>query len=213
MNLKLKDLTMMKKTLIAVSAAILVAVPVWLSANAETAEQLALKIAPTEHAMGSKDAPIEIIEYMSFTCPHCASFHMDVLPELKKEYIDTGKVRFLVRDLPWDALAFAVSKITHCAGDNYHDMMDLFMNTQASWTKAQDVLKEVKKIARMGGMNSVDVDSCLNNEEIHKQINYSRKTALEILKVNGTPTLFINGKKIPGVAEMDELRKRIDALL
>jgi protein-disulfide isomerase len=203
----------MNKTLIAVSAALLVAVPVWLSANAETAEQLALKIAPTEHAMGKEDAPVEIIEYMSMTCPHCAHFHMDVVPKLKEEYIDTGKVRFLIRDLPWDALAFAVSKITHCAGENYHPMLDLFMNTQKSWTHAKDALKEIKKVARMGGMTDVDVEACLKEEEIHKAINYSRKTALEILNVKGTPTLFINGKKMSGVTEIEELRTEIDSLL
>jgi protein-disulfide isomerase len=210
---RIRELPTMKKVLLAMFTVAIVALPVWLNANAETAEELALKIGPNEHVLGSADAPVEIIEYMSTTCPHCAHFHLAVLPDLKKEYIDTGKVKFVIRDLPWDALAFAVSKIAHCAEDNYHEMLDLFMNTQKAWTRSEDALKEVKKVARMGGMSSVDVDACLRAEDVHKKVNLSRKTALDVLKVNGTPTLFVNGQKLSGGVEMDELRKTIDSLL
>ncbi len=204
----------MKRTFIAIIAALLVAIPAWFSnANAESNKELALKITPQEQFLGEADAPIEIIEYASMTCPHCAHFHMTVLPEIEKEFIDTGKVKFVTRDLPWDPLAFAVSKINHCSGDNYYQMLGLFMNTQKSWAASKDALKEIKKVARMGGMNSAQVDACLDNEEIHKLVNYSRGTALEILKVKGTPTLFINGEMFVGAPEIDAIREKINSIL
>lgn len=201
----------MKKLLL---VAVLVLLPAaWFSANAQTAEELALKVAPDEHVLGKEDAPITIIEYMSMTCPHCAHFHLGVLPELKEDYIDTGKVRFVIRDLPWDAVAFAVSKVTHCAGEGYHAMLDLFMNTQKGWAHAQDPLAEIKKVARMGGMSGTDVDACLLNEEVHTKVNHYRTTALDVLNVRGTPTLFINGEKMSGAPEMDEISGELDKLL
>ena len=119
-----------------------------------------------------------------------------------------------MREMPWDALAFAVSKVIRCVPRaQFYGFTSAFMETQKTWAMATDVVAEVKKIARLGGLSGEDVDACLKNEEIHKQVNANRETGLKKVGVKGTPTLFINGKKLEGSPTFAAMKKEIEKYL
>lgn len=164
--------------------------------------------------MGEKEAPVQIVEYASMTCAHCQKFHTSVLSKLKETYIKEGKVRFTLRELPWDNMALAVSKVARCAPkEQYYSYIDAFFATRDNWLKDKDPLGAIKKVARLGGMTGEMVEACLKDEDIHQIILNNKTQALEELGVNGTPTLFINGQMFEGVPTMGELSTRIDALI
>jgi protein-disulfide isomerase len=162
-----------------------------------------------DHAMGSADAPVTIVEYASMTCPHCASFHETTYPAMKKKYVDTGKVRFIFREFPLDPLAAAGSMLARCAGkDKYFPMIETLFAQQKDWA-VQKPLQPLFAIARQAGFTQQSFDECLANQEILNGIEESRKRAAEKFKVTSTPTFFINGKLFRGVLTMDELDKQV----
>ena len=173
-----------------------------------------LRLQVNDRYLGEKDAPVQIVEYASMTCSHCADFHKNVAAKLKKEYVETGKVRFTLRDLPWDNMAFAVAKIARCApAEQHYSFVDAFFATRDNWIQADKPLDAIKKTARLGGMTPDAVDECLENEEIHAQIVAGKEVALEQLGVKGTPTVFINGKVLEGAHSYGAIKAEIEKIL
>ncbi len=163
--------------------------------------------------LGDKNAPIEIIEYASLTCPHCAAFHKEILPELKKKYIDTGKVKMIFRnyvfDNPFDVFA---STLNRCVTEKkFFPLMGLYFKRQATWLKYKEFGElrpygkyaamgyakgEAIKIAKIAGMKESDAYLCLARPEVLKFLMDGNKTGVEKYEVNSTPTLIVNGKKL-----------------
>lgn len=163
--------------------------------------------------LGQAEAPITIIEYASLTCPHCASFHTELLPELKKEFIDTGKAKLIFRDFPLDQVAFAGAVLARCAApEKYFTYLNVLFAQQRQWATAKDPVASLKQIARLGGMPAEQFDKCLNDKALGDYILAQRLEGNQKFNVNSTPTLIINGKAESGVPSLDELRKKLNAL-
>jgi len=163
--------------------------------------------------LGSDKAPVTIIEYASMTCPHCAHFSTTTFPELQKRYIDTGKVRFIFREFPLDALAAAGFMLARCAGkDKFMPVVETLFAKQPEWMVKQPV-EPLKAIAKQFGFTEQSFDQCLANQQLLDNIQAVRDRAAEKLGVNSTPTFFVNGKKLTGDQPIDALAKVIDPYL
>ena len=167
--------------------------------------------------MGDPDAPVTIVEYASLTCPHCATFHNEVLPELKAEYIDTGKVKLVFRDFPFDRFALTASMLARCTGpERYFPFLGVLFKQQQNWIgsgQPEEVLTNLKKLAGLAGMDDAAVTACLNNEALQEYIVNLRLTGNQEFGVESTPTLLINNEAYPGVRRSEERRGIIDPLL
>lgn len=179
-------------------------------AVAQTPDKKALLEAlPGDHVMGDAKAAVTIIEYASLTCSHCRSFHIDVLPELKKKWIDTGKARLIYRDFPLDQVAAKAAQLAECVGnDRYFGVLDVMFRAQGQWAIAQDPIAEVSKSLRIAGLGDNEVKACLANEAVAKAVVADFKGG-ETLGVNSTPTLFINGSMYRGARSVDDLDREI----
>jgi protein-disulfide isomerase len=159
--------------------------------------------------LGKSDAPVTIVEYASATCPHCAAFHKDVFPQLKSEFIDTGKVKFIFREFPFDDLALAAFMLARCAPpEKYFPMLDILFEQQQVWA-SKEARVELGKIAQLAGIGSDGFDKCLKNEDLAKGIMAIRDKAANTYGVEATPTFFVNGKQIRGEHSIDQFRKLI----
>ncbi|WP_170294799.1 thioredoxin domain-containing protein [Roseospira navarrensis] len=166
-----------------------------------------------EHILGDPDAPVQILEFSSFTCGHCATFHQDHLPELKDRYIDTGKANLRLVDFPLDNLAGAVSLITRCApSERYQAFVETFYGDPAAW-QTRTPRESLTSIARLGGMSKEDVDACLQNETLYREILDRQEQARERYNITGTPTFVINGTKHTGSYSAESLSEAIDEAL
>jgi protein-disulfide isomerase len=162
-----------------------------------------------DYSLGSANAPVIIVEYASMTCPHCAHFHETTYPEMKKKYIDTGKVRFIFREFPLDPLAAAGSMLARCAGkDKYFPLIETLFLQQKDWV-VQKPLQPMLGIAKQAGFTQQSFDECLANQEMLAGIEETRTRASTKLGVNSTPTFFINGKIIRGALTPEELDKQM----
>jgi protein-disulfide isomerase len=163
--------------------------------------------------LGSDKAPVTIIEYASMTCPHCAHFSETTFPELKKRYIDTGKVRYTLREFPLDALAAAGFMLARCAGkDKYMAIVDTLFAKQLEWV-VKEPIPALKSIAKQFGFTEESFNQCLANQKVLESIQAVRDHAVEKLGVNSTPTFFVNGKRMVGDLSIDALAKEIDPYL
>ena len=160
-----------------------------------------------EMAMGSESAPITVIEYASMTCPHCAHFSETTFPELKKRYIDTGKVRFIFREFPLDRLAFAGFLLARCVpSDKYFPMIETLFAQQRDWV-VQSPLQPMRAIAKQAGVSQEAFDACLEDHKLIEGIEKVRSQAADKFGVNSTPTFFVNGKRLPGALSIEEMEK------
>ena len=164
--------------------------------------------------IGSDKAPVTIIEYASMTCPHCAHFEETTLPELKKRYIDTGKVRYVMREFPLDALAAAGFMLARCAGpDKYEAVVETLFAKQADWAMVQKPIPPLMAIAKQFGFTEESFNACLANQKVLDDIQAVRDHAVNKLGVNSTPTFFINGKRLVGDLSIEAMAKEIDPYL
>ena len=172
-----------------------------------------LAISKDDRILGSPTAPITIVEYVSLTCPHCAHFTDEVLPEIKKKWIDTGKVKLVLRDFPLDDEAVHASMIARCAPhDRFYAFIDTFFADQANWAAAPDYRAALSRLAELGGMSKNEVDSCLKDATLENQVISSRLVAANQLGVNATPTFFVNGTKFTGAPTAEEFNKLLSGL-
>jgi len=163
--------------------------------------------------IGSDKAPVTVIEYASMTCPHCAHFEETTLPELKKRYIDTGKVRYVMREFPLDALAAAGFMLARCAGpDKYESVVETLFAKQADWA-VQNPIAPLMAIAKQFGFTEESFNACLANQKVLDDIQAVRDHAVNKLSVNSTPTFFINGKRLVGDLSIEVMAKEIDPYL
>ncbi|MGO4574049.1 DsbA family protein [Microvirga sp. 2TAF3] len=164
--------------------------------------------------LGPTDAKVTIIEYASLTCSHCAHFHKETWPELKKRYIDTGKVRFTLREFPLDPLATAGFMLARCDGDSkYYPITDLLFEQQKNWAFTDKPLDALRQIMRQAGFSQEKFDACLRDQKLYDAVNAVKNRAMDQFKVDSTPTFFINGQRYPGSMSIDELEKIIKPLL
>jgi protein-disulfide isomerase len=175
--------------------------------------QTALQITKDDRILGSPEAPITIVEYASLTCPHCAHFTNDVLPEIKKEWIDTGKAKLVLRDFPLDEPALRAAMITRCAPpDRYYAFVDAFFAAQESWVRSPDYREALTRLAKLGGMGKEQFDTCLKSTELENKIVGERLKATQELDVSSTPTFFVNGTKLAGAPTVEALEKLLSGL-
>jgi len=191
------------------------ALPAWAEDTVSTAELMKPEALP-DMVMGSDKAPVTIVEYASMTCPHCAHFQDAAFPEIKKRYIDTGKVRYILREFPLDTLASAAFMLARCAGEKdsskYFAMVDTLFRQQEQWVTAKPV-PPLLAIAKQAGFTEQSFDTCLANQKLLDGIQSVRQRAIDAFKVHSTPTFFINGTKYEGAMEVDQMAKVIDPQL
>jgi len=164
---------------------------------------------------GKADAPVSIIEYASMTCPHCARFHAETYPTLRDKYINTGKVRFVLREFPLDPRAAAAFMLARCSGDGDKRtaVIDLLFNAQESWAYSDTPLDALAKLMKQTGMSSKDFEACLNDQKLYNKVVKERDDAGKDFSIDATPTFFINGVKYSGEMSVAALSKILDPLV
>jgi protein-disulfide isomerase len=166
-----------------------------------------------EMSLGSDTAPVTIIEYASMTCPHCAQFHEVTYPELKKKYIESGKVRFIFREFPLDQLAAAAFMLARCAGkERYFPMIETLFQQQRDWA-VQRPLAPLMAISKQAGISEQAFNECLKNQQVLDGIEEVRQRASQKFNVQSTPTFFINGKLFRGSVTLADIEKEITPYL
>lgn len=183
----------------------------WRSADAKIVDT---ETALQEMIIGDPKAPVEVIEYASLACPACRYFHENVYPTIKKDYIDTGKVKFIYRDFPTNTPALAAAMIARCAGPERHTgMVDIFFDTQPQWGRSENPLQALTMVAQMAGIGPGEVDACLKDSNLMNGIQSGAQKAHEDLGVSGTPTVFVAGKMVENANELKDMTAAIDKAL
>jgi protein-disulfide isomerase len=186
------------------------------SAMAQSAADVAKPVSLPDMALGPANAPVTITEFASMTCPHCAAFNAEVFPKLKAEYIDTGKIRYIFREFPLDVKAAAGSMLARCIakGDanKYFAVTDLLFRSQNDWVM-KNTTETLTRIGKQAGLSAQEVEDCLKDQKLLDQIAADQKYASDVLKVDSTPTFFINGEKVKGETSLAEFEKKINPLL
>ncbi|MEK9674269.1 MAG: thioredoxin domain-containing protein [Candidatus Pelagibacter ubique] len=165
--------------------------------------------------VGNKDAKITIIAFESLTCSHCANFHKNVYPELKKEYLDTGLAKIEFRHFPLDIAAFNASKIAQCKNDGNADILESLYANQQKWVKGSSI-EEANKNLQIFLKNegfSIDFESCVNNKNIEDFVLNDRIEGAKNFKVNATPTIIINNEKFEKKLNYKNLKKALEKMI
>lgn len=167
-----------------------------------------------ERVLGDPNAPVTVIEYASFTCPHCANFHNKVMPQIKKEFIDTGKVKFIYRDFPFDRAGATASMLARCVDpQRFTGFVDMLMKQQAQWARADNPLAALTRLSKLAGLSEEGVNACIRNEKLLDEIVAVRKNAMETYGFNSTPSFLINGEKVVGGGEFERFKSIIEGKL
>ena len=185
-------------------------------AMAQSASDVSKPMSLPDMALGPASASVTITEYASMTCPHCAAFNETVFPKIKSEYIDSGKVRYVFREFPLDIKAAAGSILARCIAKDdsgkYFAVTDMLFRQQNDWVM-KNTTETLTRIGKQAGLSQQAVEDCLKDQALLDKIAADQKYAAEILKVDSTPTFFINGEKIKGEISFEEFDKRIKSLL
>jgi len=185
-------------------------------AMAQSASDVAKPVSLPDIALGPDNAPVTITEFASMTCPHCAVFSEKVFPRIKKEYIDTGKVRYIFREFPLDIKAAAGSMLARCIANGdaskYFAVTDMLFRLQSEWVM-NNTTEALVRIGKQAGFSQQQVDACLKDQALLDKIAADQKYASEVLKIDSVPTFFINGERIQGETSFEEFAKKIDSLL
>jgi protein-disulfide isomerase len=185
-------------------------------ALAQSASDVAKPVSLPDMALGPANAPVTITEFASMTCPHCAAFNETVFPKIKSEYIDTGKIRYVFREFPLDIKAAAGSMLARCIAKDdaskYFAVIDMLFKQQNDWV-TKNTTETLTRIGKQAGLSQKGVEDCLKDQALLDKIAADQKYASEVLKVDSTPTFFINGEKIKGETSFAEFDKKIKSLL
>lgn len=179
-------------------------------------ERSALAGKPTDIIMGDVNAMVAIVEYSSLSCPHCAHFHEEVLPQLDKEFLQTGKAKLILRHFPLNESALRGAMVVECAGQNKlsrENFLKVLFKMQTQWAMSEHFLEDLRKIALVGGLDSAAFDSCIADQALEARLVTARAEADEKLHVRSTPTFFINGLKLEGQPTIEAFRTAIGAAL
>ena len=203
---------------VALAALIAFAPVAWIGrAHAQdvVAAAVAKPVSLPDMVLGSAKAPVTITEYSSMSCPHCATFGENVFPMLRSKYIDTGKVRFVFREFPLDIKAAAASMLARCIArddsEKYFGAVEiLFKQQERLMTQTKDTLTFIGKL---NGMSEQEVETCATDQTLLDKLAADQRHALEVLKVDSTPTFFVNGERLRGAMSFEELEERIKPLL
>jgi protein-disulfide isomerase len=161
-----------------------------------------------DRILGSADAPITIVEYSSLTCPHCANFHKNTLPQLKDIWIDTGRARLVYRHFPFDGAALRAALVANCLeGKRHFTFLDALFRGQDLWARAPDPVAALKRIAGLAGLSPEKFEACVDDKEEMQLILARMQEARDTYGVNSTPTFFINGRKVTGAVSFEEFEK------
>ena len=164
--------------------------------------------------LGDPDAPVTVIEYASMTCSHCAAFHANTLPKLKEQYIEAGKVKYVLREFPLDNLAAAASLLARCVSeDKYYPFVDMLFEKQSQWARADDPLKELRQVAKVAGFTEAKFNACLRDQQALDYIQQVRNSGNQKYDIRSTPTLIVNGQKLEGNQSITTLQGVIDPML
>lgn len=168
-----------------------------------------------EMAMGPEDAKVTLTEYASFTCPHCASFHNGPLKKIKAEYVDTGKIRFVYRDVYFDRPGLWAAMVARCDETKFFGISDLLYADQKSWIGSGDptvIVENLRKVGRIAGLTDEQLDTCMSDGEKAQALYTWYQANMKADDVDSTPTLFINGKKHSNMT-YEELKALLDEAL
>ena len=162
-----------------------------------------------DRILGDPNAPITMIEYSSLTCSHCQQFHKEILPKIKKNYIDTGKVKLIYRDFPFDKLGLLATVLARCAPpERYYGFLNVLFEKQSDWSRSQDPFGELSRIGKLGGLNPSDYEACLKNQALIDGLIEKRLEGQKNFDVNATPSFIIDGDhKIVGSQPYEEFEK------
>lgn len=175
-----------------------------------------------EMVIGEENAPVTIVEYMSMTCPHCATFHNTTFDEIKTKYIDTGKARFIVREFPFDPRAAAAFMLARCnpakpseasTPAQYYPMVSMLMKQQQTWAAAEDGRAALLQMSKLAGFSQESFQACLTNQQLLDDVNATMKRGADEFGVSSTPTFLINGKRYAGALSVESMSALIDSLL
>lgn len=203
---------MIRKVLVGLSLLMLIAAP-----QAAVAQAVDMKEALGERSVGSKDAPVTILAFESLSCPHCAAFHTGAFPQIKKEYIDTGKVRIVFKDFPLNAPAFWASVMVRCMKpEQFLAMTEILFEKQRTWLSAKSEKEFFDGLAQMGalgGLTRAEFDKCRENKPFVEGVLALRNDAAKTYKIQSTPTFIIGETRIEGAKDFAEFKAVIDPLL
>ncbi len=167
-----------------------------------------------EMALGSEDAPVTVIEYFSLTCSHCRDFHRNTFGDLRAAYIDTGKVRFVVREFPGNDLALRAAMLARCSGgERYFSFIQMLYDQFDYWVEAPDPMAALAQIAALGGIPRDAFDACVKDSKVEDAVLQSYLSGVNDYKVEYTPTFIVNGRKFVGDMSLDKFRLILDPLL
>jgi protein-disulfide isomerase len=167
-----------------------------------------------DRGVGDPNAKVKIVEYMSMTCPHCANFHNKTFDEIKKKYIDTGKVYFVIREFPFDPRAAAAFMLARCAPEQqYYPFVSMLFKQQQSWATAQDARAALLQMSKLAGFSQETFEACLTNQKLLDDVNATMQRGATEFGVNSTPTFIINGKRYAGDMSVENMSALVDSLL
>ncbi|WP_281930673.1 DsbA family protein [Methylocystis iwaonis] len=203
-----------RRRLIVAAGAMLLAGPALAdkaAAGKVSVEELMAPNALPDIVEGDANAPVTIVEYASMTCSHCAAFHHEVYPALKKNYIDAGKAKFILREFPLDPLATAAFMLARELGDKRDAVVDLLFAQQKNWAFVDKPLDGLASVLKQAGLSQDKFEAVLKDQALYEKVNAVRTRANEKFGVNSTPTFFINGDKYTGEITIDDFGKIIAA--
>jgi protein-disulfide isomerase len=164
-----------------------------------------------DRIIGNADAPVTIIEYASLTCPHCAAFQADTLPELKKEFIDTGRVKMILREFPLDGLALRAAMMARCAPPaRYEQLVNVLFSSQGQWARAKDPISALANIGKLSGMDAATVEACLSDQALADRVIQVRLDGEKQFGIASTPTFIVQGRKVEGAQGFGTFKKIIE---
>lgn len=219
----------MPRVVVGVAIAVVITVAIGIAAYQFSRERVPDAVAPPapvtpeagivyedDFILGDRNAPVTLIEFASLTCPHCASFHRDILPHLKKDYIDTGKIRLVYRDFPTSPvkLALAAAMLARCGGeDRFFGFIEVLYRSQERWSQSENPRRELEQIARMGGMSSSEFDACLDDRALLEKLQARAQRDQERYGIRSTPSFVLDGRKLSRVETVEDFRDALDSAL